>query len=136
MVVCGWSCAPPARASWNEFIARYHHLGYTSVGAQMRYAVLARDDAPLAMPGLDSRPGTASSADHADSATGTCRLSPKTPVRDLLEIHIPNRGSHIRALVPRQLPHDWTALHGRRPPHLRASGLRSRCFLGCSELWA
>ncbi|MYB32918.1 MAG: DUF4338 domain-containing protein, partial [Acidobacteria bacterium] len=34
---------------WNEFVARHHYLGYTTlVGAQMRYAVHARDNRPLA----------------------------------------------------------------------------------------
>ena len=38
---------------WNEFVARYHYLGYTRlVGAQMRYAVHDRNGWPLAMLGL------------------------------------------------------------------------------------
>ena len=38
---------------WNEFVARYHYLGYkTLVGAQMRYAVHDRDGGPLAMLGF------------------------------------------------------------------------------------
>ena len=40
---------------WNEFIARYHYLGYkTLVGAQMRYAVHDRDGRPLAMLGFSA----------------------------------------------------------------------------------
>ena len=40
---------------WNEFIARYHYLGYkTLVGAQMRYAVHDRDGRPLAMLGFST----------------------------------------------------------------------------------
>ena len=40
---------------WNEFIARYHYLGYTRlVGAQMRYAVLDRNAAPLATLGFST----------------------------------------------------------------------------------
>ena len=40
---------------WNEFIARYHYLGYkTLVGAQMRYAVHDRNGAPLAMLGFST----------------------------------------------------------------------------------
>ncbi|MYB33271.1 MAG: DUF4338 domain-containing protein [Acidobacteria bacterium] len=38
---------------WNEFVARYHDLDYTTlVGDQMRYAVHARHDRPLAMLGF------------------------------------------------------------------------------------
>ena len=40
---------------WNEFIARYHYLGYkTLVGAQMRYAVHDRNGWPLAMLGFST----------------------------------------------------------------------------------
>ena len=37
---------------WNEFVARHHYLGHTTlVGAQMRYAVHDRDGGPIAMLG-------------------------------------------------------------------------------------
>ena len=40
---------------WNEFVARYHYLGYTTlVGAQMRYAVHDRDGGPIAMLGFST----------------------------------------------------------------------------------
>ena len=40
---------------WNEFVARYHYLGYkTLVGAQMRYAVHDRSGRPLAMLGFST----------------------------------------------------------------------------------
>ena len=40
---------------WNEFVARYHYLGYsTLVGAQMRYAVHDRKGWPLAMLGFST----------------------------------------------------------------------------------
>ena len=40
---------------WNEYVARYHYLGYkTLVGAQMRYAVHASDGTPLAMLGFST----------------------------------------------------------------------------------
>ena len=40
---------------WNEFVARYHYLGYkTLVGAQMRYAVHDRDGWPVAMLGFST----------------------------------------------------------------------------------
>ncbi|MCY3595982.1 MAG: DUF4338 domain-containing protein [Rhodospirillales bacterium] len=40
---------------WNEYVARYHYLGYkTLVGAQMRYTVHARDGTPLAMLGFST----------------------------------------------------------------------------------
>ena len=40
---------------WNEFVARYHYLGYkTLVGAQMRYAIHDRDGWPLALLGFST----------------------------------------------------------------------------------
>ena len=40
---------------WNEFIARYHSLGYKIlVGAQMRYAVHDCDGGPRAMLGFST----------------------------------------------------------------------------------
>ena len=58
---------------WNEFVARYHYLGYkTLVGAQMRYAVHDRD----AMLGFSTARGsspraTTSSDGHGRSARRT-----------------------------------------------------------------
>ena len=40
---------------WNEFVARYHYLGYkTLVGAQMRYAAHDRNGWPVAMLGFST----------------------------------------------------------------------------------
>ena len=40
---------------WNEFVARHHYLGHTTlVGAQMRYAVHDRDGGPIAMLGFST----------------------------------------------------------------------------------
>ena len=50
---------------WNEFVARYHYLGYTTlVGAQMRYAVHDRNGWPVAMLGFSTRRMETRSARH------------------------------------------------------------------------
>ena len=50
---------------WNEFVARYHYVGYkTLVGAQMRYAVHVRDGWPLAMLGFSTAAWKLSPRDH------------------------------------------------------------------------
>ena len=50
---------------WNEFVARYHYLGYTTlVGAQMRYAVHAKDNRPLAMLGFSTAAWTLAPRDR------------------------------------------------------------------------
>ena len=50
---------------WNEYVARYHYLGYTTlVGAQMRYAVHAHDGTPLAMLGFSTAAWTLAPRDN------------------------------------------------------------------------
>ena len=50
---------------WNEFVARYHYLGYkTLVGAQMRYAVHDRNGWPLAMLGFSTAAWKLAPRDH------------------------------------------------------------------------
>ena len=50
---------------WNEFVARYHYLGYkTLVGAQMRYAVHDRDGWPIAMLGFSTAAWKLASRDN------------------------------------------------------------------------
>ena len=63
---------------WNEFIARYHYLGYkTLVGAQMRYAVHDRDGWPIAMLGFSHR-GAPSSPRATGSSDGRPNCARKT----------------------------------------------------------
>ena len=107
---------------WNEFVARYHYLGYTTlVGAQMRYAVLARDDTPLAMLGFSTAAWTLAPRDRFIGWSPEMREKNLPLVVDnprfliLPWVHIPNLGSHILALVRRQLPHDWTARYNTTP---------------------
>ena len=50
---------------WNEFIARYHYLGYkTLVGAQIRYAVHDRHGSPIAMLGFSTAAWKLAPRDH------------------------------------------------------------------------
>ena len=64
---------------WNEFVARYHYLGYTTlVGAQMRYAVHDRDGGPIAMLGSAPPPGSSPRATTSSDGRRSCpkRTSP------------------------------------------------------------
>ena len=69
---------------WNEFVARYHYLGYkTLVGAQMRYAVHDHNGWPLAMLGFSTAAwklarATGSSDGHPRSARRTSPWWPTT----------------------------------------------------------
>ena len=107
---------------WNEFVARYHYLGYTTlVGAQMRYAVLARDNRPLAMLGFSTAAWSLAPRDRFIGWSRPLREKNLPLVIDnprfliLPWVHIPNLGSHILALVRRQLPQDWTARYNTTP---------------------
>ena len=107
---------------WNEYVARYHYLGYTTLfGAQMRYAVHAWDGTPLAMLGFSTAAWTLAPRDRFIGWSPPLREKNLPRVIDnprfliLPSIHIPNLGSHILALVRRQLPLDWTARYNTTP---------------------
>ena len=107
---------------WNEFIARYHYLGYkTLVGAQMRYAVHDRNGWALAMLGFSTAAWKLAPRDHFIGWTPRVRENNLPLVVDnprfliLPWITIPNLGSHILAIVRRRLPQDWTERYHTTP---------------------
>ncbi len=107
---------------WNEHVARHHYLGYkTLVGAQMRYVVLARDGTPLAMLGFSTAAWRLAPRDKFIGWSRELREKNLPRVVDnprfliLPWIRIPNLGSHILAIVRRQLPIDWTARYNTTP---------------------
>ncbi len=107
---------------WNEFVARYHYLGYkTLVGAQMRYAVHGRNGWPLAMLGFSTAAWKLAPRDRFIGWTPQLREKNLPRIVDnprfliLPWIKIPNLGSHILALVRRRLPHDWTRRYNSTP---------------------
>ncbi len=107
---------------WNEFVARYHYLGYkTLVGAQMRYAVHDRDGRPIAMLGFSTAARKLAPRDRFIGWTPQSREKNLPLVIDnprfliLPWIVIPNLGSHILSLVRRQLPDDWTQRYNVTP---------------------
>ena len=107
---------------WNEFVARYHYLGYkTLVGAQMRYAVHDRNGRPLAMLGFSTAARKLAPRDRFIGWTPQSREKNLPLVIDnprfliLPWIVIPNLGSHILSLGRRQLPDDWTERYNVTP---------------------
>ena len=107
---------------WNEFVARYHYLGYKIlVGAQMRYAVHDRDGRPVAMLGFSTAARKLAPRDRFIGWTLEMREKNLPLVIDnpkfliLPWITIPNLGSHILAIVRRQLPDDWTQRYNTTP---------------------
>ena len=107
---------------WNEFVARYHYLGYkTLVGAQMGYAVHDRNGWPVAMLGFSTAAWKLAPRDNFIGWTPKLREKNLPLVVDnprfliLPWIEIPNLGSHILAIVRRRLPGDWTERYGITP---------------------
>ena len=107
---------------WNEFIARYHYLGYkTLVGAQMRYAVHDRNGWPVALLGFSTAAWKLTPRDNFIGWTSEKREKNLHLVVDnprfliLPWIEIPNLGSHILALVRQRLPEDWTERYNTTP---------------------
>ena len=107
---------------WNEFVARYHYLGYkTLVGAQIRYAVHDRNGWPLAMLGFSTAAWKLAPRDNFIGWTPELREKNLPLVIDnprfliLPWIEIPNLGSHILAIVRRRLPGDWTERYNTTP---------------------
>ena len=107
---------------WNEFVARYHYLGYkTLVGAQMRYAIHDRDGRPIAMLGFSTAARKLAPRDRFIGWTPELREKNLPLVVDnprfliLPWIRIPNLGSHILSLVRRRLLLDWAERYNITP---------------------
>ena len=107
---------------WNEFVARYHYLGYkTLVGAQMRYAVHDRNGWPLAMLGFSA---PAWKTAPRDTVIGWSREARMRNLQRVINnsrylimpwIRIPNLATHILSQVRRRLPQDWDSRYGVTP---------------------
>ena len=104
-----------ASRQWNEYIARYHYLGYKRlVGAQMRYAVEDdRTGLPLAMLGFSTAAWKIAPRDRLIGWTPRTRENnlPLVVNNSRLLIlpwaSVPNLASHILSIVRRRLPEDW-----------------------------
>jgi len=112
----------PEGKLWNEFVARYHYLGYKPlVGAQMRYAVHDRNGWPIAMLGFSTAAWKLAPRDKFIGWSPDLREKNLPMVVDnprfliLPWIEIPNLGSHILSLVRRRLPTDWTERYNTTP---------------------
>ena len=109
-------------ALWNEFIARYHYLGYTRlVGAQMRYTIHDCTGQPLALLGFSTAAWKLAARDTVIGWTPQLRQKNLPLVVDnprfliLPWVRIPNLGSHILALMRRKLPQDWASRYNIEP---------------------
>jgi len=111
----------PVSRLWNEYIQRYHYLGYAAMsGSQLRYNVYAGDK----LVALLSFGASAWKLAARDSFIGwqqTQRLKNLQLVvnnaRFLILPWIQSKGlaSKILSIVNRQLPHDWQQRYGFKP---------------------
>jgi Domain of unknown function (DUF4338) len=108
-------------ALWNEYIARYHYLGYGVMpGAQLRYFITAGDRVLGAM-GFGGAAWKVAPRDHFIGWTAEQRQSRlhlivnQTRFLILPWVRCQNLATKSLALVARCLPDDWVARYGYRP---------------------
>lgn len=108
-------------ALWNEFISRYHYLGYGIMpGAQLRYFVMAGDRVLGAM-GFGGAAWKVAPRDQfigwtAEQRQGRLHLIiNQTRFLILPWIRCQNLATKSLALVTRRLPDDWEKRYGYRP---------------------
>ena len=110
-----------ASQRWNEFISRYHYLGYTPlVGNQMRYTVHVGEQL-VALLGFGAGAWKLADRDRSIGWTADQRhrnlQQVVNNVRFLILPWIESKGlaSKILARVARRLPTDWQQRYGYRP---------------------
>lgn len=111
----------PVSRLWNEYIERYHYLGYTPLpGAQLRYFV-AIDGGFVALLGFGAAAWKTAPRDHFIGWTPEQRQRNMHLIvnnaRFLILPWVQSKGlaSKILARIARQLPGDWQQRYGYRP---------------------
>jgi len=113
--------ASPHAQLWNEYMARYHELGYTPLsGSQMRYAVFA-GERWVALLSFGASAWRLASRDAFIGWSDTQRSANLQRVvnnaRFLILPWVMSKGlaSKTLAIVARRLPADWQQRYGYRP---------------------
>jgi hypothetical protein len=108
-------------ALWNEYIDRYHYLGYTPlVGAQLRYFAYA-EDRLLALFGYGASAWRLGPRDRwigwseAQRQAGLSRVVAQVRFLILPWIRCPHLASKLLSLSAAHLPADWQQRYGIRP---------------------
>jgi hypothetical protein len=107
---------------WNEYIDRYHYLGYHPLpGAQMRYFARCADGQILALMGFGAAAWKAAPRDRFIGWTPDQRKARLHLVVNnarfliLPWVHSKNLASTLLAKAARRLPADWLDRYGHRP---------------------
>ena len=106
---------------WNEYIDRYHYLGYQPLpGAQQRYIARARGQT-LALLGFGAAAWKTAPRDRFIGWTPQQRERGLQFVVNnarfliLPWVHCPNLASRLLSMATRRLPDDWQQVYGYRP---------------------
>jgi len=120
---------------WNEYIERYHYLGYTPLpGAQMRYFVRSGNDI-IALLGFGASAWKTAPRDNFIGWTrGQREKNLQLIVNNNRFLILPwikskNLASRILSLISRRLPHDWEKRYNYRPVLLETFVQKDR-FMG------
>jgi hypothetical protein len=108
-------------ALWNEYIERYHYLGYTPLpGAQLRYFVML-DQQIIALLGFGAAAWQAAPRDKYIGWNHTFRKRHLPLVVNnarfliLPWVHVKNLASKILAMAAKQVPQDWQKQYMIKP---------------------
>lgn len=106
---------------WNEYIQRYHYLGYTPLpGAQLRYFI-TRNEQILALLGFGASAWQVAPRDsfigwdHDQRRKGLPLIVNNARFLILPWVQSKNLASKILAMIARQLPIDWFERYNIRP---------------------
>jgi len=106
---------------WNEYIHRYHYLGYKPLpGAQLRYFVTS-DDKILALLGFGASAWQCAPRDkfigwsHEQRQKNLQLVTNNSRFLILPWVQSKNLASKILSITARQLPYDWLKRYGYRP---------------------
>ena len=106
---------------WNEYIERYHYLGYTPLaGAQLRYFICA-DDQIVALTGFSAAAWQILPRDkyigwnHQQRQRNLHLITSNARFLILPWVKSKNLASKILALTARKLPDDWESKYSVRP---------------------
>ena len=106
---------------WNEYIDRYHYLGYTALpGAQLRYLIHGADQ-PLGCLGFGASAWKIAPRDewigwNAEERKRNLHLIVNNARFLILPwIRLRNLATKVLSIAARQLPEDWLGRYGYRP---------------------
>jgi len=117
---------------WNEYIERYHYLGYTPLpGAQLRYFIAAGKQI-VALTGFGAAAWQTAPRDqfigwnHAQRKKNLNLITNNARFLILPWMRSKNLASKILSLTARRLPHDWKEKYNVRPVLLESFVQKNR----------